>query len=169
MKKKNKKKKFSFKEFINSTKTLTTIFILLLVLVIFLIVLCVNKSKEADNNKFANMIIPVYELNTDYDFTINAKILSETDEYVFKIVNYKKEELNKESIPYQIEIVNDTNSIIKVTKDDSKKDLMVDQKQTIIEGKKLSNKEKENIYYHVKITEYNDLTSKDLISIKITN
>ena len=115
------------------------------------------------------MVIPVYEVNTDYEFSINAKILSEVDEYVFKIVNYKNKEINKEEIPYKIEIKNDTNSIIKVTKDDSKKDLMKNQKETIIDENTLKKDTKENIYYHVKITKINDISKDDLIYIKIVN
>lgn len=168
MKKKNKKKK-TFKDLMNSTKTLTVIFLLLLVLVIFLIVLCVVKNNEADKNKFANMVIPVYELNTDYEFNINAKTLSEVNEYVFKITNYKKDEINKEEIPFTIEIKNDTKSVIKVTKNNSKKDLMKSQKQTILKEEKLKKEEKEDIYYHVKITKNNGLTREDLIYIKIKN
>ena len=168
MKKKNKKKK-TFKDLMNSTKTLTVIFLLLLVLVIFLIVLCVVKNNELDKNKFANMVIPVYELNTDYEFNINAKTLSEVNEYVFKITNYKKDEINKEEIPFTIEIKNDTKSVIKVTKNNSEKDLMKSQKQTIIKEEVLKKEEKEDIYYHVKITKNNGLTREDLIYIKIKN
>lgn len=166
---KKQKKKKTVQDLLNSVKTLTVIFVLLLVLVIFLFVLCVIKYKEAKENEFANMVIPVYELNTDYEFNINAKTLSEVNEYVLKIVNYKKDEINKEEIPYKIEIKNETDSIIKVTKNDSKKDLMKKQKNTIIEENKLKKDEKENIYYHIKITKSNDLTNKDLIYVKITN
>ena len=49
MKKKSKKRK-TFKDIMNSTKTLLIIFSLLLVLVIFLLVLCVIKNKEADGD-----------------------------------------------------------------------------------------------------------------------
>ena len=168
MKKKSKKKK-TFKDIMNSTKTLLIIFSLLLVLVIFLVVLCVIKNKEADENLYANMVIPVYELNTNYEFSINAKTLSEVDEYVFKITNYKQEEINKEEIPYKIEIKNETNSIIKVTKDNSKKNLMKKQKQTVLKEITLKKDEKDNIYYHVKINKNGELKKDDLIYIKITN
>ena len=166
---KKQKKKKTVQDLLNSVKTLTIIFILLLILVISLFVLCVIKYKESKENEFANMIIPVYELYTDYEFNINAKTLSEVDEYVFKIVNYKNDEINKEEIPYKIEIKNETNSIIKVTKGDNKKDLMKDQKETIIEEKALKKDQKENVYYHIKLTKSNELTGKDLIYIKITN
>lgn len=167
MKKKNKKK--NVQDLLNSVKTLTIVFVLLLVLVISLLVLCVIKYKESRENAFANMVIPVYETDTNYEFNINAKILSEVDEYTFKIVNYRKKELNKEEMPYKIEIKNDTNSVIKVTKNDSKKDLMKNQKETIIDENTLKTDKKENIYYHIKITKSNDLTKDDLIYIKITN
>lgn len=167
MKKKTKKK--NAQDLLNSVKTLTIVFISLLILVISLLVLCVIKYKESKENAFANMVIPVYETDTNYEFNINAKILSEVEEYTFKIVNYRKKELNKEELPYKIEIKNDTNSVIKVTKNDSKKDLMKDQKETIIDENTLKIDKKENIYYHIKITKSNDLTKDDLIYIKITN
>ena len=168
MKKKTKKKKTS-EDLLNSTKKLTIVFVALLVLVILLFIVCVIKYKESKENEFANMEIPIYELNTDYEFNINAKVLSEVDEYVLKIVNYKKGEINKKEIPYKIEITNDTNSIIEVTKDDSKKDLMKDQKETILDEITLKKGKKQSIYYHIKITKFKDLTKNDLIYIKITN
>ncbi|MBQ9019195.1 MAG: hypothetical protein IJ097_02650 [Bacilli bacterium] len=163
------KKKIKFKDFINSTITLSIIFVLLLILVIVLTVLCFQKNKELENNGFANMTIPVYELGSNYEFSINAKTLSETDEYIFKIVNYRKELLNIEEIPYTVEIKNDTQSTVKLTMNKSKKDLMKKQQSTILDRKVLSSKEKENIYYHVKITKYHKLSKDDLIYIKITN
>ena len=164
-----KKKKKTTEDLLNSTKKLMIVFIVLLVLVIFLFILCVIKYKESKENEFANMVIPVYELNTNYEFNINAKILSEVDGYTFKIVNYKKDEINKEEIPYKIEIKNDTNSTIKVTKGDNKKDLMNKQKSAIIDEVTLKKDKKENIYYHIKITNSKDLTKDDLIYVKITN
>ena len=164
-----KKKQKNVQDLLKSVKTLTVVFVLLLVLVIFLLVLCVIKYKESKANEFANMVIPVYETNTNYEFSINAKTLSEVEDYTFKIVNYKKNGINKEEIPYKIEIKNNTNATIKVTKDDSKKDLMKNQEETIIDEVTLKKDKKENIYYHIKITKSKDLTKDDLIYIKITN
>lgn len=164
-----KKKQKNVQDLLKSVKTLTVVFALLLVLVIFLLVLCVIKYKESKANEFANMVIPVYETNTNYEFSINAKTLSEVEDYTFKIVNYKKNGINKEEIPYKIEIKNNTNATIKVTKDDSKKDLMKNQEETIIDEVTLKKDKKENIYYHIKITKSKDLTKDDLIYIKITN
>ncbi|MBR5370276.1 MAG: hypothetical protein IK137_03115 [Bacilli bacterium] len=164
-----KRKKKDVKDLLKSVKTLTVIFILLLIFVIFLVVLCVIKYKESKSKEFANMVIPIYETNTNYEFNINAKILNEVDGYTFKIVNYRKDKINEEEIPYQIEIKNPTNSIIKVTKDDSKKDLMDNQKETILKRNTLKKDKKENIYYHIKIVKSNNITRDDLIYIKITN
>ena len=169
MKTKKKSKKKTTEDLLNSTKRLTIVFVLLLILVIFLLVVCVIKYKESKENEFANMVIPVYETNTNYEFSINAKILNEVDGYTFKIVNYKKDEINKEEIPYKIEVKNNTNSIIKVTKGDNKKDLMGKDKEKIIDEVTLKKDDKENIYYHIKITKSNNLTKDDLIYIKITN
>lgn len=164
-----KKKKKTAQDLLNSVKTLTIVFILLLVLVIFLFVLCAIKYKESKENEFANMVIPIYEVNTDYEFSINAKVLSEIDNYTFKIVNYKKNKINAEEMSYKIEIKNNTNSIIKVTKNDSNKDLMKEQEESIIDENTLKKDTKDNIYYHVKITKTKDISKDDLIYIKITN
>jgi len=150
-------------------KSQIIVFILLLVLVITLFIVCIIKNREVDLNKYANMVIPIYEEDTNFEFNINAKVLSEVDEYTFKIVNYRKDKLNEKELNYRIEVNNDTDSIIKVYIDGDDKDLMIDQKQTIFEDRKLSNKEKENIYYHVKMTKKGKLTNKDLIYIKISN
>ena len=115
------------------------------------------------------MVIPIYEVNTDYEFSINAKVLSEIDNYTFKIVNYKKNKINAEEMSYKIEIKNNTNSIIKVTKNDSNKDLMKEQEESIIDENTLKKDTKDNIYYHVKITKTKDISKDDLIYIKITN
>lgn len=152
-----------------TNKTQVIIFISLIILVLILLVLCIVKNNEANKNKYANMVIPIYEENTDFEFNINAKILSEVDEYTFKIVNYKENKVNDKEYSYKIEVNNDTSSIIKVYIDGENKDLMKDQKQTIFKEKKLSNKDKETIYYHVKMTKKTKLTNKDLIYIKITN
>ena len=167
--KKKKKDKKTIQDLLKSVKTLTIIFILLLILVIFLFVLCVVKYKKSKENEFANMVIPVYELNTNYEFNINAKTLSEVNEYVLKIVNYKNKSINSEEIPYKIIIKNDTKSVLKVTKDDSNKNLMKKQKETVIDEMTLKKEEKQSIYYHIKITKSNDLTRNDLIYVKIEN
>ena len=164
-----KKKQKNIQDLMKSVKTLTVVFALLLVLVIFLLVLCIIKYKESKENEFANIVIPVYETNSNYEFSINAKTLSEVGTYTFKIVNYMKTDINKEEIPYKIEIKNNTNSTIKVTKNDSKKNLMSNQEETIIDEVTLKKDKKENLYYHVKITKSKNITKDDLIYVKIMN
>ena len=164
-----KKEKKTIQDLLKSTQTLLIVFVALLILVITLLVLCVVKYKESKNDGFANMVVPIYETNTNYEFSINAKILSETDEYIIKVTNFRKDQINKEEFSYKIEINNETNSTIKVTKDDSKKDLMKDQANTVIEGRTLKKDKKDSVYYHVKITNYKDLSQDDSIYIKIVN
>ena len=67
-----KRQKKDVKDLLKSVKTLTVIFILLLIFVIFLVVLCVIKYKESKSKEFANMVIPIYETNTNYEFTIKS-------------------------------------------------------------------------------------------------
>lgn len=168
-KKKNnskKKNKFSFKEFINSTKFLTVVFVLLIILVIVLSILCYIKTEKDKKYKPSDISIPVLKSDTESGFGINAAALVYSKEYVFKITNYNKKEINKKKTDYKITIINNNDCVVKVTKDDSDIDLMKDQKETIITGS-LNSEEKEEIYYHVKITSHGDLDGKDLISVEI--
>lgn len=153
----------------NNNKGLKITFCGLLVLVIGLLIACIIMNNEAENNKYANMTIPVYEEGSNYEFSINAKTLSETDEYIFKVVNYKGKSINKEKIKYRIEINNETDSKIEVTMNNDKTNLMKDEKSTILEEKELSNKTKENVYYYIRIKSYNKLNKDDLIYVKIFN
>lgn len=169
-KKKNKKikNKFSFKELINSTKFLTVVFILLIILVIVLSVLCYIKTEKEKKYKPSDISIPVLSSNTQSGFGINAATLAYSKEYVFKITNYNKKEINKEKTDYKITIINRNDCVVKITKDDSDVDLMKNQEETIITGS-LNSEEKEEIYYHVKITSFGELEGKDLISVEINS
>ena len=153
----------------NSNKKLYIIFFSLLVIVIGLLIGCIIKNNEADKNKYANMIIPIYETGSNFEFSINAKLLSEASKYTFKIVNYRKNKINKENISYQIEVKNNTNSKVHVYIDNSKKDLIKKQKTTIFDKKTLDSSKKEDIYYTVKISSYKDLKSDDMIYIRVFN
>ena len=153
----------------NNNKGLKITFCGLLVLVVGLLIACIIMNNEAENNKYANMTIPVYEEDSNYEFSINAKTLSETDEYIFKVVNYKGKSINKKKIKYRIEINNETDSKIEVTMNNDKTNLMKDEKSTILEEKELSNKTKENVYYYIRIKSYNKLNKDDLIYVKIFN
>lgn len=165
---KKNKKKFSLKELINSTKFLTVVFVLLVILVIVLSVLCYIKNEEEKNYKPSDISIPVLKSNSESSFSINASLLAYSKEYVFKVTNYNKKDINKDKTDYKITISNTNDCVIKVTKNDSKTDLMKDQKETVINGK-FDSDEKKEVYYHVKVTSYGNLEGENLINIKINS
>lgn len=166
MTKKNKNKKKNFKEFFKSTKFLTIIFILLIVLVSILVVLCVIRSDEAKENGFANMRFDLVGDNKPIDFGINALTLSQTDEYIFKVTNFKGNKINKKEKKYTVTIENETDCVISVTVNDLDQDVMTNQESTILTDT-LKGKEKEAVYFHVKVKSAGELNDKDLIKVQI--
>ena len=145
------------------------IFIVLLIVVIVLGVLIFQKSKMESNNETANISIPIIKEDSRFAFNINALNLSQTDEYVFKIVNYRDDDINTEDFSYNITIINPTNTVIEMTKDDDKKNYLSGKKEETIENEKLGNSSKEEHYYHIKVVKTGKLMEKDLISVIIQN
>ena len=166
MKKKSKNKKFNYKEIISSTKFLSVIFFLLLVLVIVLAVLCSIKNKEEKTNGFANMTFSLIEGDLPILFNVNAYTLAGTDEYIFKVTNFKDKKISKDEINYTVTIENNTNCVISVTVNGLDEDLMTNQKSTELKDT-LKKGEKEAVYYHVKVVSAGNKKKKDLINIKI--
>ena len=145
------------------------IFIVLLIVVIVLGVLIFQKSKMESNNETANISIPIIKEDSRFAFNINALNLSQTDEYVFKIVNYRDDDINTEDFSYNITIINPTNTVIEMTKDDDKKNYLSGKKEETIENEKLGNSLKEEHYYHIKVVKTGKLMEKELISVIIQN
>ena len=162
--KKNKKK--TLKQVIfNKENCLIYTFILLIIVVIVLGVLVYEASNKKTDK--ANLSIPVYQKGLSEEFDINLKKLSHKKYYSVKIRNYRDEKINTEEMPYEIIIVNNTKSKIKITKDDADQNLMVDQKSTKIEGVKLkANIEDEDIYYF-SVIDKKKITKDDKIYIEI--
>ena len=160
-----KKKK---QEEAKSNKLLTIVFFLLLALVILLIVLCVIRNNEYKTDGFANLSFYLNGEESPIEFSINANTLAETDEYIFKITNFKKNKINKEKLDYTVTIENTTNSVISVTVNDVGEDLMINQESTELKDT-LKKDKKEAVYYHVKVSSHGELTDKDLINVRISN
>lgn len=161
-KKKSKKKE----NFFTSNKFLTIIFVLLLIVVSILVVLCVKKSKEVEENGFANMNFYLVEDNKPIEFGINALNLSQTDEYIFKVTNFKGKKVNKKEKKYVVTIENTTDCVISVTVNDLDKNVMTNQESTVLTDTLKANK-KEAVYFHVKVKSSGKLNDKDLINIRI--
>ena len=165
-KNKTKKKKGSIKDFLKSTKFLAIIFILLLILVSVLVVLCVIRSNESETKGFANISLALVDDNKPMDFSINALTLSQTDEYIFKITNYKGDKVNKKEKEYKVIIENNTDCIISVTINDLEENVMKNQNSTELIDTLKANK-KEAVYYHVKVKSSGNLKDMDLINVRV--
>jgi len=148
---------------------LKIIFFFLIFCVILLGILIYKKEQQKKENPPANIIVPIIKATYQFEFGIDTLALSKEpeQEYVFKVTNYREKDLLKKALPYRITVINPTNVTISLTKEEDTKDLMQEQKLTIIEEGNLSTTTKENIYYHVKITSATEAKSDEFIYIKI--
>ena len=168
-KQKEKTCKDKVKEFFSSTLFLSIVFIILLIIVIFLMVLVHQKrSSEKQDNK-ANIVIPIYKADADFEFSISAIDLKKSNKYTFKVVNYMKDIVSEEDISYTITIKNPTDSVITLVRNDEENNLMKSQKETILENETLSSKEEDEVFYYVRFKKIGKLKNTDLITIHIAS
>ena len=155
------------KEIVTSTKFLKLVFLLLCILIVVLIVLIMQAKSELKKNPPGNITIPVKKDSRDFDFNISAYALAESNEYLIKITNTRNKVSNKEKVNYKIAIRNENDCVISVTKNKSNKNLITDQKLTIIDNQTLDAEHLDNDYYHVKVISKGKLDKKDLINVKV--
>ena len=164
---KNKRDELQTKEnFFTSIKFLRVVFYLLLLVVLILGVLVYRASLKYKKDTHADIVIPVMKSGDDFAFNINAYQLSKSDEYVFKITNYNNKEINSSKTAYQINVMNSTDSVISIVKNSSERNLMTEQKSTIIK-EVIESENKKDVFFHVKMKKNGKLKKKDLIAIKI--
>lgn len=161
---KNKKKSIFTTENI-----LAAVFGILLIVVVVLGVMVFNKSQENKDKVNANLVVPIFEVNAEENVSLNTLALAEEDEYVLKITNYKDDKVIAEKVNYSITVENDSKAIVKVTKNKDTEDLMKNQKSTVIENQELKSNTKEDVYYHISITEKNKIDKDDKVNIKIAS
>ena len=126
------------------------LFVLLFGLVVGLSVLVYQKKEKTRDQEVANISIPISKVDSHFSFNINALNLSTSnDEYVFRVSNYKNDTVADKDLTYNITIQNPTDVVIKLTKGDSDKDLMVEQASTVLGLQNFSSQEKEDVYYHI--------------------
>ena len=167
-KKNIKMKKVEKKGFWQQDTLLKIVFFSLIIVVIVLSIMVYKKGKIEKNIK-SDIVIPINETDKSFDFSINALNLSKTDEYVFKVTNYRKNKINDKKIYYDITINNDSEAVVEVMKNENNRDLMQNKKSTVITGEELKEGEKEDIYYHVKALPSKKLDKDDIIHVKITS
>lgn len=164
-------KKKTFKEIVTSVPFLVGVFVCLVILIVFLGVLIYQKEQKKKEDFDAHITIPVLKVSSNFEFGVDASLLLQEDnqEYIFKVVNYRNDEMAKEDVPYMVVIENPTNAVISLTKGDDDTDLMVDQKKTELQEFMPVSEEKQEFYYHLKIKSHGKLKLNDFISIQIVS
>lgn len=157
------------KSIFTTENILAAVFGILLIVVIVLGVMVFNKSRENKDKVNANLVVPIFEVNAEENVSLNTLALAEEDEYVLKITNYKDDKVIAEKVNYSITVENDSKAIVKVTKNKDTEDLMKNQKSTVIENQELKSNTKEDVYYHISITEKNKIDKDDKVNIKIAS
>ena len=164
--KKTTKKVEQKEKFYKSTKFLVIVFVVLLLLVGVLGVVSIIKKQEYDKKIKANIVLPVIR-EEQFEFSINAKELASAKGYIFKVTNHRKGKVNKKDMSYDVFIENGSNSVIEITKNKSKKDLMTEQVNTVIENQKLPKNEEVTDYYTIKTKSSGKLGKQEMINIKV--
>lgn len=162
MKKKSTKKK----TFWTSDNILKLVFYILLVIVVILGIIVFIESKKENKKELANIVVPVQTKGTQSTITINADNLSK--DYIIKVTNYRNNKINSKKLQYDVNVINNTSTNIKVTKNSSSNNLMVDNKNTIVKGENLKSTIKEDVYYHISLDDDN-VKNKETIVVRITS
>lgn len=167
---KGRRKKSSLvkKYVINKDNYLYYIFFILLLIVVVLGIDVYITSKKVDKNK-GNIIVPVLKKGSSNVMTINLYNLASEGDYAIKIANYRGDTINKESIGYNIVVDNDSSAKIKITKDSSGDNLMIDQLSTKIEGDLLKKNKKDYDIYHFSVIDDEGIKKDDQIVVKISS
>ena len=161
--------KKNWKTFFTSLPFLISTFCILLLVVIYLGVLIYQKEKKKEESIDAHITVPVLKIGSNFEFGVDASLLvkEKNKEYIFKVTNYRGEELNDTEVEYAIVIENPTKTVISLTKEDGTDNLITDQERTVIEGEKLAGGEQKEVYYHLKIDSFEDLKTDDFITIQV--
>ena len=143
------------------------VFIALIILVCILLFVVITKKKDNENKLVANMVFPVIEEETSLPFSIDLTEVSEDDEYIFKVTNYRGDNVIDKDINYKITIKNDTTAKIKLYRGKTNVDLMKDQNNTEITDLKLYKNEKEDVYFRVTFDNLDGVKKDEFVNIII--
>ena len=163
MKKKKKKKQ----SFLGDNPVLKIVFALLVLLVLVLSILVFVKEKNRDEDITPDLVIPVVGDNHSFAFNVNALALSQKDEYVFRVTNFKNSVRNEKDVYYTVTIMNKTKAMIEVFKGDSEENLMNQQEETILSGNALYREKNNQEDFVIKMTKTAPLDSKEFIQVMV--
>ena len=167
--KSNIKNKNSKKKNIDKTSViLLIVFITLCVTVCILFGLVLHKNKEMSKNPTASIVIPVIKKDNKMTFSLDLYSMKEKEEYIFKVTNYRGNNVNDFDINYSIYIKNDTDAKLELYRVGNEKvNLMDNIVDNEIKGFKLYKNEKEDIYFKVVVSNLKNVKKKELASIMI--
>lgn len=137
-----KKKKMSKQE-----KALAITFVLLLILVVILSGIVIYMKNDIRNTK-ANIVIPILESETESELSVDVTQLKKgvDKEYIFKVSNYKNNNVNEEKIRYNIEIDKPDSVFVELYKDEEKNNLLVNDTLVITDNELPAKSKKEDVY-----------------------
>lgn len=162
--KKKKKKKLEKQE-----KTLLLSIVVLIIAIILLSIYAVN-LKSITAKKTSNITIPILEEKTENILSIDISNMkkSEVKEYIFKVTNFRKNNIIDKNINYKIEINNSENLTLKMYKNsDFERNII--SNTNVIEENKLEKSKKITDEYHLVIKVKNTPQKDEKITIKITS
>lgn len=158
------------KEKKESLQGLKIVFFLLIVLVIVLGILIYFKEVRKQEKVSANIVIPILEGSSEYEFGIDTLALSKEKEreYIFKITNYSKGKMLSENTHYYIDVENHTNHKIALKRNNEEEDLMQGENIMVLESS-FSNNKKEEVLYHLYLTSVAEVKSDEFIYVRIVS
>lgn len=161
-------KKPRLKKMDKQDKTLLGTFIVLTIVVIVLASIAISQ-KNSQKNKKVNITIPVLEEQTQNEISVDLSGMKpgENKKYIFKVSNYKQEEINKHKINYEIAITKAECVEIELYKGNTKENLLKDK--MIVENNILPKNKKTEDEYLLIIIPKTKPAKNDKITLKITS
>lgn len=163
----NKEKKKNTKKKLDSLVILKVVFCLLVVLVVVLGCIVAKQKADHKNDVKANMVISIVNKEDEAPFSINLRALNETKEYVLKVTNYQGSKINNTKLNYYIDVLNETDTKVSLTKYGSNEDLLSNKTSTTIDCGLVPKEAKSETYYVIKMVEAGSLGKDDLVKIKV--
>ena len=168
--KKSIKKRVSSNKKSISEKIMFAIFCLLLILVIVLGIVAINKKNSTKATGRANITIPIIEENSQNELSIDISNMKkgEEKEYIFKITNTQDNNINKVTLKYSIKFTKPSSVTLSLYKNDTDKNLLLNQDNLVLSNNKLlRNKKQTDIYKLIIKNDKNTNEIAKLVTIQI--
>ena len=161
------KKKKTNKKKLDSLLILKIVFCLLVVLVVVLGCIVAKQKADHKDDIKANIVIPIVDKEDEAPFSINLRALNEAKEYVLKVTNYQGSKINNTNLNYYIDVLNETDTKVSLTRYGSNENLLSNESTTTIDCGLVPKEAKSETYYVIKMLEAGSLGKDDLVKIKV--